>query len=93
MARVDIIRHKPGAVFCGTCEVVITDDAHNVLRLVEPSAGEIWFEFAKANIYPDLGSLHFIARACTERRRSVSKGPMPRAGLRLTSHISREGSP
>ncbi len=31
--------------------------------------GEIWFEFAKANIYPDLGSLHFIARACTPPRR------------------------
>lgn len=31
--------------------------------------GEIWFEFAKANIYPDLGALHFIARACTPPRR------------------------
>lgn len=31
--------------------------------------GEIWYEFAKANIYPDLGSLHFIARACTPPRR------------------------
>ena len=31
--------------------------------------GEIWTEFAKANVYPDLGSLHFIARACTPPRR------------------------
>lgn len=31
--------------------------------------GEIWYEFAKANVYPDLGSLHFIARACTPPRR------------------------
>ncbi len=31
--------------------------------------GEIWTEFAKACIYPDLGSLHFIARACTPPRR------------------------
>ncbi len=37
MAKVNIIRHKPGAVFCATCEVVITDDDHNVVRLVEPS--------------------------------------------------------
>ena len=27
--------------------------------------GEIWTEFAKANIHPDLGQLHFIARAIT----------------------------
>ena len=31
--------------------------------------GEIWTEFAKASVYPDLGSLHFIARACTPPRR------------------------
>ncbi len=31
--------------------------------------GEIWTEFAKACVYPDLGSLHFIARACTPPRR------------------------
>lgn len=31
--------------------------------------GEIWIEFAKANVYPDLGALHFIARACTPPRR------------------------
>jgi 8-oxo-dGTP pyrophosphatase MutT (NUDIX family) len=31
--------------------------------------GEIWTEFAKANVYPDLGNLHFIARACTPPRR------------------------
>ena len=31
--------------------------------------GEIWTEFAKANVYPDLGNLHFIARAITPPRR------------------------
>ena len=31
--------------------------------------GEIWTEFAKASVYPDLGALHFIARACTPPRR------------------------
>jgi 8-oxo-dGTP pyrophosphatase MutT (NUDIX family) len=31
--------------------------------------GEIWTEFAKANVYPDLGHLHFIARAITPPRR------------------------
>jgi 8-oxo-dGTP pyrophosphatase MutT (NUDIX family) len=37
----------------------------------EPPAtpGEIWTEFAKANVYPDLGHLHFIARAITPPRR------------------------
>ena len=37
MAQVHIIRHKPGAVFCGTAEVVLIDDDHNIVRLVEPS--------------------------------------------------------
>jgi 8-oxo-dGTP pyrophosphatase MutT (NUDIX family) len=31
--------------------------------------GEIWAEFAKARIHPDLGQLHFIARAITPPRR------------------------
>lgn len=31
--------------------------------------GEIWAEFAKAKIHPDLGQLHFIARAITPPRR------------------------
>ncbi len=31
--------------------------------------GEIWDEFAKANIHPDLGQIHFIARAITPPRR------------------------
>ncbi len=31
--------------------------------------GEIWAEFAKANVHPDLGNLHFIARAITPPRR------------------------
>jgi 8-oxo-dGTP pyrophosphatase MutT (NUDIX family) len=37
----------------------------------EPPAtpGEIWTEFTKANVYPDLGNIHFIARAVTPPRR------------------------
>ncbi len=31
--------------------------------------GEIWTEFAKAKIHPDLGQIHFIARAITPPRR------------------------
>ncbi|MCW5695075.1 MAG: NUDIX hydrolase [Pseudolabrys sp.] len=31
--------------------------------------GEIWAEFAKAKIHPDLGQLHFIARAITPPKR------------------------
>ena len=31
--------------------------------------GEIWTEFGKAKVYPDLGSLHFVARALTPPRR------------------------
>ena len=53
MAKVDIIRHNPGAVFCATCEVVITDDEHNVLRLVEPS-GNVGTQYPK-----ELGSQWF----------------------------------
>ena len=34
-----------------------------------PTPGEIWAEFAKAHIHPDLGNLHFIARAITPPRR------------------------
>ncbi len=33
------------------------------------SPGEIWTEFAKARIHPDLGNIHFIARAITPPRR------------------------
>jgi hypothetical protein len=53
MAKVDIVRHNPGAVFCSTCEVVITDDDHNVVRLVEPS-GNVGTQYAK-----ELGSQWF----------------------------------
>jgi 8-oxo-dGTP pyrophosphatase MutT (NUDIX family) len=37
----------------------------------EPPAtpGEIWSEFAKAKVHPDLGQIHFIARAITPPRR------------------------
>jgi 8-oxo-dGTP pyrophosphatase MutT (NUDIX family) len=31
--------------------------------------GEIWTEFAKASVHPDLGQVHFIARAITPPRR------------------------
>ena len=31
--------------------------------------GEIWTEFAKANVHPDLGQIHFVARAITPPRR------------------------
>jgi 8-oxo-dGTP pyrophosphatase MutT (NUDIX family) len=31
--------------------------------------GEIWQEFAKARVHPDLGNIHFIARAITPPRR------------------------
>ena len=37
MAEVHIVRHNPGAVFCGTCEVVLVHDDHHIVRLVEPS--------------------------------------------------------
>jgi 8-oxo-dGTP pyrophosphatase MutT (NUDIX family) len=31
--------------------------------------GEIWNEFARAQVYPDLGQMHFVARAITPPRR------------------------
>jgi 8-oxo-dGTP pyrophosphatase MutT (NUDIX family) len=31
--------------------------------------GDLWAEFAKAHVYPDLGNVHFIARAITPPRR------------------------
>ena len=37
MAEVNIIRHRPGAVFCNPCEVITVDDDGKVVRLVEPS--------------------------------------------------------
>lgn len=33
------------------------------------SPGEIWTEFANAHVHPDLGNIHFIARAITPPRR------------------------
>jgi 8-oxo-dGTP pyrophosphatase MutT (NUDIX family) len=41
------------------------------VRREEPPAisGEIWSEFAKACVHPDLGQIHFIARAVTPPRR------------------------
>ncbi len=46
MANVNIIRHQPGAVFCSTCEVVITDNDHTIVRLVEPS-GNVGTQYPK----------------------------------------------
>jgi 8-oxo-dGTP pyrophosphatase MutT (NUDIX family) len=41
-----------------------------VKREQPPAApGEIWTEFAKAHVHPDLGNVHFIARAITPPRR------------------------
>jgi 8-oxo-dGTP pyrophosphatase MutT (NUDIX family) len=41
-----------------------------VTRDTPPSVpGEIWAEFAKARVYPDLANIHFIARAVTPPRR------------------------
>ena len=37
MANVNIIRHKPIAIFCSTAEVVITYDDNQIVRLIEPS--------------------------------------------------------
>ena len=37
MAQVHIIRHNPGAVFCGTAEVVLVGHDNSIARLVEPS--------------------------------------------------------
>jgi len=41
------------------------------VRRDQPPAtpGEIWAEFAKAKVHPDLGQIHFIARAITPPRR------------------------
>ena len=53
MAQVHIVRHNPGAVFCGTCEVILVTDDSKVVRLIDPSgsvgtqypceAGSQWF--------------------------------------------------
>ena len=41
-----------------------------VTRDVPPSVpGDIWVEFAKARVHPDLANIHFIARAITPPRR------------------------
>ena len=32
MAEVNIIRHRPGAVFCNPCEVITVDDDGKVVR-------------------------------------------------------------
>lgn len=34
-----------------------------------PTPGDIWTEFEKAHVHPDLGNVHFIARAITPPRR------------------------
>jgi 8-oxo-dGTP pyrophosphatase MutT (NUDIX family) len=34
-----------------------------------PVPGEIWMDFARAKVHPDLGQIHFVARAITPPRR------------------------
>ena len=53
MANVQSVRHNPGAVFCGTCEVVLTGNDNAVVRLVEPS-GNVGTQYPK-----ELGSQWF----------------------------------
>ncbi len=68
---------QPGADFArGLALAAVRETAEETGLLLgekgnEPPAtpGEIWTEFAKANVYPDLGHLHFIARAITPPRR------------------------
>jgi|TARA_B100000809_G_scaffold266113_2_gene327395 hypothetical protein len=45
MAEVNIIRHRPGAVFCNPCEVITVDDDGKVVRLIEPS-GNVGTQYA-----------------------------------------------
>jgi len=48
----------------------ITEEARELFLKVGPQVpGEIWAEFAKAKVHPDLGQIHFIARAITPPRR------------------------
>lgn len=53
MAQVHIVRHNPGAVFCGTCETILVDDADKVVRLVDPS-GSVGTQYSD-----DVGSQWF----------------------------------
>jgi len=68
---------QPGAEFArGLALAAVRETAEETGLLLgekgnEPpqTPGEIWTEFAKACVYPDLGNLHFIARAITPPRR------------------------
>jgi 8-oxo-dGTP pyrophosphatase MutT (NUDIX family) len=64
----DYARGFPLAAVRETCEE--TGLLLGVKRDAPPQVpGEIWTEFAKARVYPDLGNIHFIARAITPPRR------------------------
>lgn len=53
MAKVNIIRHNPGAVFCQTTEVILVGEDGSVVRLIEPS-GNVGTQFPA-----DVGSQWF----------------------------------
>jgi len=54
---------KPGTI------TLVVRRAGELKTLVPVTPGEIWSEFAKAKVHPDLGQIHFIARAITPPKR------------------------
>ena len=68
---------KPGAEFARAFALAAVRETAEETGLLlgvkrdQPPAvpGEIWTEFAKANVHPDLGQIHFVARAITPPRR------------------------
>lgn len=50
MAHVNIIRHKPAAVFSTPVEVIVVDDRQNVVRIVEPS-GNVGTQYPKVHMH------------------------------------------
>lgn len=64
----ELVRAFALAAIRETCEE--TGLLLGVKRDVPPKIpGDIWSEFAKANVFPDLANIHFIARAITPPRR------------------------
>ena len=76
-AKLNVRVASPGADFARALALTaIRETAEETGLLLgvkrdEPPAtpGEIWAEFAKAKVHPDLGQIHFIARAITPPRR------------------------